>query len=145
VTAETKVACIVCGDRNYDSLNEIVYALEVVQPDLVIEGGASGADTFSWMACKQLGIKVEEHRADWPRYGKAAGVIRNKEMLDRLVGLWGSGWEVMVLAFHDQIEESVGTKDMIRRAEKAGVRCWLYERPHKRRAPTKRWVPPSAR
>ncbi|KKN01348.1 hypothetical protein LCGC14_1128740 [marine sediment metagenome] len=47
-------------------------------------------------------------------YGKAAGPIRNKQMLDE-------GQPHLVLAFHDNIEESTGTKDMVKQAAKRGI------------------------
>ena len=62
---------------------------------------------------RSLGFIVEPYPADWSQYGRAAGPIRNQQMLDSGVQL--------VLAFHDHIETSKGTQDMLRRAQRAGV------------------------
>lgn len=59
--------------------------------------------------------------ADWEKYGKRAGPIRNQAMLDYLVLGRESGQTVGVVAFHDGLEASKGTKDMVTRATKAGV------------------------
>lgn len=54
-------------------------------PGLIISGGARGADTLAdkWSALH--GINMEVYPAEWERYGKAAGPIRNQLMLDRLL------------------------------------------------------------
>jgi hypothetical protein len=48
----------------------------------VIAGGAKGVDSVAidWAVENWLGFK--EYPADWTRYGKRAGYIRNKQMLD---------------------------------------------------------------
>lgn len=58
---------------------------------------------------RQLGLAVEVHPADWGRYGKAAGPIRNQEMLE-------SGIDLVIA-----LPGGRGTADMVRRAEGAGV------------------------
>tara|TARA_Y100000310_G_scaffold244963_1_gene249880 strand:+ start:4034 stop:4294 length:261 start_codon:yes stop_codon:yes gene_type:complete len=73
-----------------------------------------GADQMARQVCTELGIKVERFPADWHLYGRAAGVLRNQQMLDE-------GKPDLVLAFHDELESSKGTADMVRRAKKAGV------------------------
>jgi len=68
----------------------------------VISGKATGADTFgeNWGISKELIIK--ECPAEWDRYGKRAGMVRNKEM--------GEDEDVAVI-FCD--EKSKGTINMI--------------------------------
>lgn len=56
--------------------------------------------------------------ADWSRHGKAAGPIRNQQMLDE-------GKPDIVVAITDKpLEESRGTADMVRRAQAAGIRTY---------------------
>ena len=50
---------------------------------------------------------------------RAAGPIRNQRMLVE-------GKPDLVIAFHDDLESSRGTKDMIKRSLKAGIRVWHY-------------------
>jgi hypothetical protein len=92
----------------------------------VMEGGAKGADAAAraW-ACRPFspGVLIEHFPfpADWDKYGKAAGPIRNQQMLDE-------GHPDMVIAFHDDLTNSKGTKDMVKRAKKAGVPVYLVSR-----------------
>ena len=52
--------------------------------------------------------------ADWIRHGRAAGPIRNEQMLRE-------GCPDLVVAFHDDPGLGRGTADMVRRALAAGV------------------------
>lgn len=85
----------------------------------VIEGEANGADLLSRGAAEQLHLPVEPYAANWEKYGKAAGVIRNSEQLK--AGACG------VVAFHAHLANSKGTKDMVDKALKAGLPVWTYE------------------
>src|SRR4051812_30438242 len=111
---------LVTGDRNWDNEHIIFEALADIawDPDLedavvVIHGAARGADTQAGSAAKRLKLTVEEFPAQWKEYGKAAGPIRNREMLNSGVDL--------VLAFHSDLASSKGTKDMVFIANKEGV------------------------
>ncbi|AGT14315.1 hypothetical protein ADZZY_67 [Mycobacterium phage Adzzy] len=83
---------------------------------IVVHGGARGADDiadrWAW-GMKQTGWNVnpELHRADWDRYGKRAGILRNIEMVK-------AGADVC-LAF--PLGNSVGTRHCMGAAEKAGI------------------------
>lgn len=47
----------------------------------LIEGEARGADQLAREWAVRRGVPVERFPADWEQYGKAAGAIRNKQML----------------------------------------------------------------
>lgn len=47
----------------------------------IIHGGANGADKIAGEVARSRGVKVEVHPADWNRYGKRAGMVRNEEMV----------------------------------------------------------------
>lgn len=121
---------LVCGGRNYAvpppnataqeralARRQLVcigqalsdYCSRGVETDTVIHGGASGADNAAGRMARELNLEVEVHPADWKKHGRAAGPIRNQEMLDSGVDL--------VLAFPG----GRGTADMVRRAREAGV------------------------
>lgn len=110
---------LVCGDRYWTDEKRILKELRTLpQPfsdHTVIDGQAPGADSIGYKVAKKLGMKTKRFPADWIKYGKAAGPIRNQQMLDE-------GKPDIVFAFHDNLKESKGTKNMISRAEKAGVR-----------------------
>jgi hypothetical protein len=118
---------LVCGGRTYDNEAAVWRALDdLVDKHLsitVIEGGArsrlrgmEGADAFAarWCERNHLVCGHEQYRADWDRYGKKAGVLRNQQMLDTRPDL--------VLAFPG----GRGTADMVQRARKAGVEVIEY-------------------
>ena len=106
---------LVCGDRNWTDI-EVIRQKLISIPDIsvVIEGEARGADRIARQVAEELNIPVEKFPANWDKYGKAAGPIRNQQMLDE-------GKPDLVLAFHNDLENSKGTKDMVIRADKAGV------------------------
>lgn len=117
---------IVTGSRDWNDERAIRLALALVTQyhghELTIVHGAcpTGADAIADRVASEWGggMKVERHPADWEKHGKAAGFIRNKEMVDLGAGL--------VLAF--QKNKSRGTQHTINLARKAGVEVRVYER-----------------
>jgi hypothetical protein len=76
-----------------------------------------------WLGAGQ-DIKVEPHPADWAKYKRAAGPIRNAEMLKSLMTETLNS-SPLVVAFHNDIKNSKGTKNMLTIALKAKVSCML--------------------
>ena len=110
---------LVCGDRNWLNKALVKKKLEELENvEVVIEGDAKGADTFGRICAQELGIPVLRFPADWKGLGLKAGPIRKYQMLKE-------GKPDLVLAFYSNIEESKGTKHMIKIAEKAGVKVIL--------------------
>lgn len=109
---------LITGDRkwtDYDMVKRGIERQMRIEPiEVVIHGGAAGADTLAGEVAASLGIPVLVFAAQWDQYGRAAGPVRNQQMLD--VGL-----PTHVLAFHPFLPASKGTADMIRRARKAGL------------------------
>jgi hypothetical protein len=109
---------LICGDRNWLDHRLIWTVLCEFKKDLgittVIEGGAKGADTSSALAGRLLGLAIREHPALWSQHGKAAGPIRNRLML--------KDEPELVVAFHDDLTNSKGTKNMCQLAIMAGVK-----------------------
>lgn len=101
---------LVCGGREYGDLDRVVAVLDEINPTVVIEGGARGADACAWKFTKMRGVERLTFPADWSRDGKAAGAIRNQRMLDE-------GKPDLVVAFPG----GNGTADMVRRAKRAGI------------------------
>lgn len=109
---------LVFGGRDFhDSAKmEAVLRKELKRGDTVVHGGARGADALAGdVAGRVLGYKVEVHQADWHRYGKSAGPIRNQRMLD-------SGIDYAI-----GFPGGKGTDDMAGRLVKAGVRLLRVE------------------
>lgn len=110
---------LITGDRNWTNKSLIRSILATLPKDtVIIQGGASGADTLAKIAATELGLQVATYHAQWITYGKAAGPIRNQHMIDEN--------PERVLAFHSNINDSKGTKDTIKRAGKAGIPVELY-------------------
>jgi hypothetical protein len=79
---------IVAGGRDYyrydivsSYLRLIKSSCDIMDRELVIVCGmANGADSLGLRYADNYGLKVLKYPADWNKYGKKAGYIRNKEM-----------------------------------------------------------------
>lgn len=112
---------IVCGSRNWKNERVMRRQLERLPSNTcIVEGGCRGADLMAAKIAKELGFEVNEHPARWGQYGKAAGPIRNQEMLD-------SGGIVLVLAFHEDFARSKGTLHMVEIARAANIATYIYD------------------
>jgi predicted Rossmann-fold nucleotide-binding protein len=109
------IKMIVCGGRKYanfgavfDALDEVLEAHSV---GLVVHGDATGADRLAREWARRRNIPQKPYPADWNRWGRAAGPIRNQKMLDREK-------PDLVVAFPG----GAGTADMVNRARGAGLK-----------------------
>lgn len=102
---------IVCGGRDYTDARTVRRVVHALDHDTVtiVHGGARGADVLAETVAMECGIRVEPHPALWALHGKAAGPIRNREMLDAGADL--------VLAFPG----GRGTAHMVSIARAAGI------------------------
>ena len=80
----------------------------------LISGGATGVDSMAERYARENKIPIKVFPADWKKYGKAAGPIRNSKMADY------AGSEGRLIAFWDG--KSRGTGNMIRTAERKGIK-----------------------
>lgn len=103
---------LVCGSREFNDKELMEDVLEELYITCVIEGEARGADTLARKYAEGHGIPVDAFPAQWDVYGKAAGPIRNTQML-RI------GKPELVVAFWDGW--SKGTRNMIKIAKQAGI------------------------
>ena len=105
---------LVCGGRRFNdplTLGSWLGGIHKQQGiTLLIEGGAPGADFMARKFAEWMEIPVLTFDADWKKHGKAAGPIRNRQMLTE-------GKPDMVVAF----EGGKGTADMCRQALAAGI------------------------
>ena len=112
---------LICGDRNWidkELIHSTIKAILDGRPEggieTIIEGDARGADRLAGHIADELGISKHVFPAKWGLYGRAAGPIRNTQMREE-------GHPDLVVAFHDDIENSKGTKDMLKQAKMAGI------------------------
>ena len=75
-----KIAVI--GSRNFTDQVVLENELNGIKDkvELVISGGASGADTLAEKWAFDNNIPIEVIKPEWKTYGRAAGVVRNKKM-----------------------------------------------------------------
>ncbi|KKN86896.1 hypothetical protein LCGC14_0264590 [marine sediment metagenome] len=108
---------LICGDRNWTDREAIWEYLDSIPAgSVIIEGDARGADRIAGDIAAEMGFEVEVYPAQWDRYGRAAGPIRNTQMLDE-------GKPVIVVYCHDDLDNSKGTKNMVTQATKLGLLC----------------------
>lgn len=125
-----KPKILVCGGRDYSDRDNVIRVLDKITWDrgwvtpeelrddvgnylpevVIISGAAKGADSHAidWAVINWTDL--ETYPADWAKYGKSAGYIRNKQMLDE-------GRPDLVVAFPG----GVGTAMMVKLARNAGV------------------------
>lgn len=114
---------LVCGGRDYaddEMIDLVLRQFYWADGGTIVQGGAKtvdpqtgetlGADYLAWCWALDHGVKTKTYLAKWRELGRAAGPIRNQQMLDE-------GKPDLVVAFPG----GRGTADMVRRARAAGV------------------------
>jgi predicted Rossmann-fold nucleotide-binding protein len=112
-----QMKAIVCGGRDFSDSVYLEYSLKICVKwwnlDLIITGGAKGADTLAHNWAARAGLSTKIMYADWDTHGKAAGMIRNKLMLQELPDV--------VIAF----KGGAGTENMINISRQANVPVFI--------------------
>lgn len=105
---------LICGGRDFfdKTLMDKALAALILHPEdaIVIHGAAGGADGMAEGWARRHDVPVERFPADWCQHGKAAGPIRNRQML-------AEGKPDVVIAFPG----GRGTADMVKQARAAKV------------------------
>ncbi len=102
-----KIAII--GSRSITMTNIDEY---VSNNDEIVSGGAAGADSCAAEYARSKGLKLTEFLPQYDKYGRAAPIVRNKEIVD---------YADKVVAFWDG--RSKGTLFVIKYAQKTGTPC----------------------
>ena len=108
---------LVCGGRDFDDAGLMISVLDRLHTEksftVLIHGNARGADRIADDWAWRRGVPREPYglpEGEWDELGKKAGPLRNQRMLEE-------GKPDLVVAFPG----GGGTKDIVRRAVKAGV------------------------
>ena len=102
-----KVAII--GSRSISSVELKNY---VTEGDELVSGGAIGVDRCVAEYAQQKGVKLTQFLPQYERYGRAAPILRNREIVeyaDKVVAFWDG--------------KSKGTYSVIEYAKKQGKPC----------------------
>lgn len=116
---DARMKLAVIGSRDFVDYARMEQCLlrnfRVEEIEVVISGGARGADTLAARFAGRHGLPLEIVPADWKTHGRKAGPVRNAEIVERA--------DVLV-AFWDGL--SRGTRDSITRARMAGKRVMIF-------------------
>jgi hypothetical protein len=123
---------LVTGSRKYSNYPELCKGISIIIDDLArqgakeitfLQGGAPGADTkavefiniVEKSVFKLTGVKIryKTFTPDWKTHGKAAGPLRNKQMVDEN--------PVHALVFLERGEPNIGTLGTVKMLIKAGI------------------------
>ena len=109
----------IVGSRTFNDLNMFYKLIQMIKVYYniiqIISGGARGADTIGEKYADDNNISKLIFKADWKKYGKKAGFIRNVDIIENCD---------LCLAFWDG--ESHGTKHDIELCEKMNKQCMVY-------------------
>lgn len=81
----------------------------------IISGGAKGADLLGRRYAQENSIEIKEFLPDWEKFGKKAGFIRNRDIVEH---------SDIIVAFWDG--ESKGTENTISLAKEAKKEVFIY-------------------
>lgn len=93
-----------------DSCDRLLGQKASIHEIVIISGTAKGADSLGEQYATERGYAVERYPADWDKYGRRAGALRNEQMCtvsDALIAFWDS--------------KSRGTEHMIRICQGKGI------------------------
>lgn len=113
---------LICGGRDFHDIDRMRKALvhlffkRKCNELTFISGGASGADSLVEKLAVELGVNMEVFPADWNKYGRSAGIMRNKEMIEQVPDI--------VIAFWNGV--SKGTANTLQLAKDAKITTIVY-------------------
>lgn len=118
---------VIAGSRHIYSNEMVERAIDESGFEIteLLSGMADGIDRIAASWARFYGIPVREYLPDWAQHGRAAGMIRNGAMArdgEALIAIWDGA--------------SHGTRDMISKARRAGLRAFVLE---VRKNPAGRW------
>lgn len=116
---------IISGSRNITDFSIVKDSIEKsgFKISTVISGTARGVDSLGERYALENNIELMLFPADWDRYGKAAGHIRNKQMAEVADAL------IVII-----LDDSRGSTDMLETARKKNLQIFvkkLYTAPEK--------------
>lgn len=109
---------IIAGGRNfndYEILRQFCDTILSTHTNIeIVSGTANGADKLGERYAEEYGYSISKFPADWNRYGKKAGYLRNAQMAE---------YADVLIAFWDG--KSKGTKHMIDLAHRSNLKVYI--------------------
>ena len=110
---------VIAGSRGFEDYALLEQTLDHIldeQTDTIelVSGHAKGADLLAEQYAKENNLPIHIIKPDWKAYGRAAGPIRNRQMLD-----YAKEESPLVVAFWDG--QSKGTRNTIETARSLGI------------------------
>lgn len=108
---------IIAGSRGIVDFATVQQAVEISQFNIteVVSGTARGVDKLGEDWAKLNNIEIKRFPAEWDKYGRSAGFIRNKQMAEyaeALIAVWDG--------------KSKGTKNMTHWAIKYRLKLYIH-------------------
>ena len=109
---------IIAGSRTYNDFHTLLKAIENCPWKItkVISGRARGVDQMGERWADYKDLPCDKYKAEWDKYGKRAGYLRNEVMADQaeaLIALWDY--------------QSKGTRNMIDIARRKGLEVFVWK------------------
>ena len=118
---------LITGAREWDEVSKISDTLSAFSSNdnaktLIIHGGCSGVDMLADGVAKKLNFSISTFPANWSKYGRAAGPVRNAQMVEEVLKYKkNKNIDTVVIAFHGCLDKSKGTKNCVKLALKKGI------------------------
>lgn len=123
--SDDKIKILICGGRDdYELFKNILFRemKNLEKGDIIIHGGCRGIDTLADTFAKELNLEIRKYPVSkemWEKYGRAAGPMRNRKMLEENPD--------EVWAFHSDLKNSKGTRDTIITAHKKKIPVYFFD------------------
>jgi hypothetical protein len=114
---------ITTGGRSYANAKVVEDALDLLNPGVVVQGDANGADALAKRWAYRHCVPCLSVPANWFKYGRGAGPRRNTRMLDLTIQAAGGVDNVVVAVFPG----GPGTMDCRCKAERRGLSIRAFE------------------
>ncbi len=126
---DRKARIIICGGRHFKDYDRLESTMNEVMSKIapwrdvieIVSGHCEGADQLGELYAKKHDLLCKVFPAQWKKYGKAAGPIRNSEMVK-----YASEAEMsVVVAFRSP--RTKGTNDTVKKATKQGFKVFVID------------------
>ena len=118
---------IIAGPRDFKNKNVVYTGISLVLQRLkdtygelnnleIVQGGANGVDALALQYARENHITYKTFNADWNKYNRAAGPIRNEQM---------AKYGEVLIAFKNQEHPTRGTENMIQTASKYNLKIFV--------------------